>query len=330
MASVRSREMALRRVRRDDEWPKSARRFGLLLLVVFVMSCGSPQEGTDRRPPEAMTSPELAITLGDIDPDLPADRIRLIQPLADHLAHRLTDSGFGKGQVIIARDIDEMAVLLRDGRVDIFLDTIFPTMAVREAAGSEVILRRAVKGVLDYWSVFITQRIGGPKSLDDLAGKVVAFQEAYSTSGYFLPAGILRQRGVELIKVGGPDVKIADHQTGYVFSRDEENTLAMVLDGTVAMGAISSQDYEELTVSLKERLAVVDRTLAVPRTLVSVRGDMPDDLVSEIRKILLDLRGDKLSDEEGAWTWSFATLSESSEKALLAVGAMLESAPEGE
>ncbi len=308
-----------------------------LALVVFIailavanLSCTRSEQDADRLAPEQSSNLDRVLTLGDVDPDNPAYRVLRIQPLADHLARRLAHRGFGKGEVVVGRDIDEMATLLADGRVDIYLDTIFPTLSIRRSTGTKVVLRRAVKGQLDYWSVFITRRNDGPASLDDLAGKVVAFQEEYSTSGYYLPAGILRRRGVELVWMGAPGAEVAAHQTGYVFSRDEENTLAMVLDGSVALGAISSQDYEELAPNLKERLAVIDRTLAVPRTLVSVRREMEEELLEEIRSILLELHGERLAEDEDAWTWSFSELSAQSEDALMTFETLMEPIVEGE
>ena len=296
----------------------------VILAILASLSCARSDQEVASIAPEPSSGLGRVLTLGDIDPDNPANRARSIQPLAHHLARRLSHRDFGRGEVLIGRDIDEMATMLRDGRVDIYLDTIFPTLSIRRSTGAKIILRRAVKGALDYWSVFITRRDQGPASLDDLAGKVVAFQEEYSTSGYFLPAGVLRQRGVDLIWMRAPGAEVAEHQTGYVFSRDEENTLAMVLDGSVDMGAISSQDYEELAPSLKERLTVVDRTLAVPRTLVSVRGDMEEGLIEEIRAILLELHGERLTEEEDAWTWSFSELSAQSEDALVTFEALME------
>ena len=82
-------------------------------------------------PPPDTLSEDQIITVGDIDPDEPAKKIKRFQPLADYLADRISDYGIETGQVVIARDIEEMAGFLRDGRIDIYFDSPFPTLGVQ-------------------------------------------------------------------------------------------------------------------------------------------------------------------------------------------------------
>ena len=56
-------------------------------------------------------------------------------------------------------------------------------------------------------------------------GKVVVFEELYSTSGFILPAGTLIKKGFKLREVSGPDEDVSPNEIGYFFSRDEENTI---------------------------------------------------------------------------------------------------------
>ena len=97
------------------------------------------------------SSPRLTITLGDIDANEPVKKIKRFQPLANYLAEHLEDFGIKGGNVVIARDIEEMAKFLKDGTVDVYFDSPYPTLATQERSGSKVILRRWKTGVATYW-----------------------------------------------------------------------------------------------------------------------------------------------------------------------------------
>ena len=125
--------------------------------------------------------------------------------------------------------------------------------------------------------------------MKDLVGKTIAFEEPYSTSGFLLPAGTLVDRGYRIAPVESADDYIAPGEIGYIFSWDEDNTLEYVLQGKVAAGGISNQDYDKLSEDLKERIVVFERTISVPRQLVSVRPDMDSTLAVEVRTLLLSL-----------------------------------------
>ena len=139
---------------------------GLVLLLVF--GCGAENTAPTVSPLSAETLEQSqTITLGDVDPDEPAKKIARFQPLAVYLAANLADFGIRKGQVVIARDIDGMGNHLREGTIDIYFDSPFPTLAAQALSGSEVVLRRWKGGLVDYWSRFIAKKGGGIASVED-------------------------------------------------------------------------------------------------------------------------------------------------------------------
>ena len=74
--------------------------------------------------------------------------------------------------------------------------------------------------------------------MDDFVGKVLAFEDPYSTSGFLLPAGTLVQQGFTLREVSRPDANVAPGEIGYYFALDEENTVELLLRGLVAGGTL--------------------------------------------------------------------------------------------
>ena len=267
---------------------------GLLLLLGFVLpltaACGSgPAKFSDVPSPPPPLERSQIIVLGDIDADEPIKKVRRFTPLADYLAKNLAEFGLLEGKVRIARDIHEMGNFLKEGEVDVYFDSGFPTLAAQRISGSQVILRRWKQGDPEYWSTFIVRRDSGIDAVEDFLGKVLAFEEPYSTSGFVLPAGTLIQRGFNLKRVSDAGQSVGPGEIGYVFSLDDENTVELVLQGKVAGGGVSNQDYQRLTDELMGQLVAVDRTITVPRQLVSVRPGLDPALRQGIRDLLIGL-----------------------------------------
>ena len=261
------------------------------VLLLFAVGCTGAEAPAPTDGPQFVADlpRDRVIILADIAPEEPTKKLKRFQPLADYLAKGLETLGIQGGGVVIARDIDEMARFLGEDAVDLYFDSPFPTLAVQELSGSQVILRRWKKGNPEYWSSYVALRGNGINSVDDLVGEVVAFEEPHSTSGFILPAGTLIDRGYELTEVGRPDAKVAPHQIGYFFSQDEKNTVELVLQGRVAAGGVSNEDYDELPAEFKDRIVIFDRTITVPRQLVSVRRGLDPGIVRRVRELLMGL-----------------------------------------
>jgi len=232
------------------------------------------------------------ITLGDIDPEDPTKKIGRLQPLADYLAENLKEYGVEQGRVVIARDIEELATLIADGTIDVNIDSPFPSLQVQEMSGSKVVARGWKQNAPDYWSIYVARRDSGIDSVDDFLGKVVAFEEPHSTSGFILPAGTLVDRGLRIVEVSGPEVSVAPDEIGYFFALDEENTFELIFRGAVAGGAVSNQDFldpKKLDDDLKAQLVAVDHTISVPRQFVSVGPGLDQEMTDTIVDLLAGL-----------------------------------------
>lgn len=292
------------------------------LLFAILFGCGGEQASEAPAPPPTHAADRAStLVLGDVEANAPIRRIRWIQPLAQHVAARLADRGIRQGRVVVAHDLRQMARYLQDGTVDVYLDSPLPSLAVQKLAGSQIVLRRLVGDQRVYWSVFIARADLDITDLDDLPGRVVAFQEEHSTTGFLLPAHVLRKRGYRLREVRGPRESVAPEEVGYFFSGDEENTVDMLRTGRVGVGAISNQDLTALPEEIRGQMRVVARTESLPRQLVSVRPGLDPELVSRLRQLLLGLTDD---DREalaaaapgGGWTWAFEDLSDQSRRQL--------------
>ena len=269
--------------------------FALLLLV--GCSSTSARSDSSASAPEAasnaITAPVVdkfgVLILGDIDAEEPTKKIKRLQPVAGYLADNLSDIGIKEVQIVIAHDIDEMAGWMREGKVDVYFDSPFPTLAVQEKSDSQVILRRWKQGDAEYWSVYLAHRDSGLTKVEDFVGKMVAVEEPHSTSGFVLPIGTLIEQGFVVREAGGPAAVVAPNEVGYFFTRDERNTIELVVQGRVAGGGVSNQDYDELPPEIKQELTVLGSTTAVPRQLVSVRPGLDPEIVNRVIQVLSDM-----------------------------------------
>lgn len=246
-------------------------RFSLVAVILLLprLACAGP------------------LTLGFISSS-PMEESRRFSPFASYLARQLQSEGIGEGNVVAANSIEAMSSLLRTSQADIYIDGFFPTKAVSRLSGSKLLLRGWKDGGSDYKSVIFTRKDSRISILEHLGGKVIAFDEPFSSSGYFVPK-------VELLKIAFlvlPDQPGAGPVKGdevrYVFSRGDTNTIYKVANGEVAAGAVDDQKYHALAKNL-DGLKILHETASFPRQIVSYRADFPVKLLTKIKNVLLNM-----------------------------------------
>ena len=206
--------------------------------------------------------------------------------MAQYLARGLKDNGVGEGKVVVAKNISDMAALMRAGKVDLYFDSAFPSIIVSELTGSKYLLRRWKRGIGEYRSVIFVMKDGGLHKVADLRGKIIAFEEPYSSSGYFFPKLVLGQAGLNLTAKKEPSDAVAAGEVGYVFSNADENTMAWVLRGRVHAGATDHHSYVKQARGNIKDLAILHESAPIPRQIVSHRRGLADELVLKIKEIL--------------------------------------------
>jgi phosphonate transport system substrate-binding protein len=188
----------------------------------------------------------------------------------------------------VAESLSEMAALMRAGKVDLYIDSAFPSMIMRELAGSKFLLRRWKRGVGEYRSVIFAKKGSGRMSeLADLRGKTVAFEKPFSSSGYFFPKLALMEAGLKPMPKKEPSDAVAASEVGYVFSNADENTMAWVLRGRVSAGATDHQSYAVHARANIKDLAILHESAPIPRHILSYRRGLDDKLVVKIKETLL-------------------------------------------
>jgi len=219
----------------------------------------------------------------------PTEEVAKFHPLAEYLARRLGEFGIRRGKVVVVGSVRELAQLMKDNGVDLMIDSPYPTLAVGQLSGSKVLLRRWKGGKASYRSLILVRADSPVASAKDLRGRMIAFEDGYSTSGYFLPAVTLRRSGLKLRELSDPRARVKADEVGYVFSDSYTNSLTWLLHGRTDAAAVGEHDYERFQKRETAQMRIVLETPDVPRSLVSVRGDLAPALVARIRDLLLEL-----------------------------------------
>lgn len=219
----------------------------------------------------------------------PVVETRKFWPLASYLAKQLKSEEIGEGKVVVAESMTAMASLLKTRQVDLYIDSFFASLAVSRLSGSKPLLRRWKMGKSEYQSIIFTRKDSGVARLEDLKGKVIAFEDAFSSSGYFFPKMDLLQKGLRLaLKKPGMEPVKSD-EVGYIFSHSDTQTLFLVSNGVVAAGATEDEKYLRMAKNV-DSFKVLHKTEFFPRQIVSARADFPAKLLTKVQRILLNMQ----------------------------------------
>jgi phosphonate transport system substrate-binding protein len=179
------------------------------------------------------------------------------------------------------------------GAMDIGILNAFSYVEIGSRAHLAPLARRVRAGRDTYQSYLVAREGAGITGYADLRGKVMAFPDARSTTGYLLPRLMLRRHRLDLPR----DV------SRVLFVGKHDSTALAVANGTADAGALASYIYEELGPAIQAKLVILDRSEAIPFGPVVARADLGDALLGRIRTFFVTLdrtpRGQELLREAG-------------------------------
>jgi phosphonate transport system substrate-binding protein len=259
-----------------------------VLLALFIICSDSPAVGQTPQKPITAT-----ITLGIVAETHQKEIEEHFREFVRYVARKISPATALEGKVVVTSTLPDLAKLLDHGTVDFYMESPYPTYVVNNVHGAgTLLLRRWKSGMADYRSLIFTQRNSGIQRLDDLRGKLIAFEDPESSSGYFLPKLFLQRNGLRLAEKPGLDANVGAAEVGFVFARSQKTLVDWVLSKNTAAGAFSNDDHAALDEKTRNDILVLAQTELLPRHLLSVRKDMPLGLVGRLEKTLLAMRED--------------------------------------
>lgn len=261
----------------------------LLTALVLICVVASPNATAGHK--STLDRDDGVLTLARVSGS-PRKHFPALEALAMYLAPKLSAQGITEFDVVLTASNEEMLELLRKGHVDLVTETAFSALEFELLANARPFLRQWKSGVASYRSLFVV-RIDSPiNTLDALAGRVVAFEDPGSTSGFYVPWSTLARRALTVVPDEGRPRADA---VRYVFAGNEENVLAWVTRDRVDVGAISSRDWEDpkrAPPGLKKHLRVLHESPPIIRSLLLVREGMPRQLRDRMAEILVNMHED--------------------------------------
>lgn len=158
-------------------------------------------------------------------------------------------------------------------------------LLANEKYGAEARMTVLRHGMSTYSAMFIAKKDSKVKTIEDLAGKKIAFVDPISTSGYILPLKMLR------------DKKIEPKET--VFALKHDNVVSMVYQGQVDAGAAfysppSKNDKGEDVMDdarrlvktqypdVEDKVVIIGQSEQIPNDPFIFRKDMPEEMKLKI------------------------------------------------
>ena len=222
--------------------------------------------------------------------DNPVRAIKDRQGFVDYIAKKLVPLGITGGRILVVDKLGHLARAVREGKVDLFHDSVVPTMVLSRWSGSIPILRQWKYQEPEYYSVIVVRKDSGINTLSDLKGKVIAFDEPHSTSAHVLPRMLLVENKLKLVQVVAP-VRPDPDTVGYIHSSDD-NAPHLIAIGKVDAAGTSHREFQILRPEIRDQLKIIARSRSVPRQIISIRKDLDPKLAKALRETLLNMNKD--------------------------------------
>ena len=266
-------------------------RYALMVAAAaFIVSVTPGAESWTRR---AGAATATTITLGIVSKRPQAQVETEFRDFIRYVARKFSSpSSAVQGKVAAAPTVWQLAKLLEEDRVDFYMDSPYPTYLINRQGAAIPLLRRWKGGAAEYRGLVFARKDTDSLRLEDLRGKVIAFEDPGSTSGYFLPKIFLVARGLKLAEKTSLDAMVAPAEVGYIFTYSAGKIAEMVLSRKVAAGAFSNDDYNRLDAKKKAETVILGETENFPRHFVSIRKTLDPAAANRLQETLVMMHQD--------------------------------------
>lgn len=262
-------------------------RFAKACLLLFILSANA-------LPLRAASSNTRELRFGVIaeEANEPDHMLRVFADLLAEMRKRLAPRGINVAPLVITRDLTELTQRLRQGEVDMVIESVFPTLELQERSGQKLrphlaIVRRDQR---EYHSVFFARRNRAIKSLEDLRGRTLVLQAERSTSAFAVPRAELAHRGIGLVPSG--QATGSKGEAFYLLAGAELNQAIWVLNGKGDAGAFNDSDWARLPEKVRSELVIFHETRPLLRGALSLRVGLDPEVEHACEDVLLAMHKD--------------------------------------
>ena len=197
------------------------------------------------------------------------------QPLADYLIKELNMPV----EMVFRSSYREIITELSKGEMDICLTGAFMYVLTREEADIRPLVRRKKFGTSLYHSVIVVRKDSGLNSFEDLKGKIFAFTDKESTTGYLMPMAMMRKMGI---------CPVEQYFSEVIYTGNHDSALLAVHSRSVNAVAMSSTRWRPENPKVSD-LKVIWKSEPMLLGPFSVRGGLDRELTEKIKKAFLKI-----------------------------------------
>jgi phosphonate transport system substrate-binding protein len=196
----------------------------------------------------------------------------IVEALARRVGRRL--------RLFVSADYESLGRLVAEGAVDLAWFSPLAYVVAADHVPMRVLAIPKVKGRPSYQGLIVARKDSGISSLAELRGKVFAFVDPASGSGYLYPRVLLQEKGYD------PDSFFGEVR----FLGSHDRVLDALVKGEVPAGATYTDAWDAASRKMDlSGLQILARTEDIPKDALAVREDAPREFVESLIRELLSL-----------------------------------------
>lgn len=205
-------------------------------------------------------------------------------PLAEYVQKR---TGIKIELTILSRYGDIIDRFTQRGMDGAFFGDLTGALAIKKLSVKPLVKPVRVDGSTSVHGYIIVRKDSGINSVADMRGKVIAFVDRATVTGYLFPIVYLRENGVNDIKT---------FFTEHYFTGSHDAAVYAVLDGRADIGCVKDSIFKNMIKndpSIKDELKVIAISPAMPVSTLCVKDDLPGHIIKILKETLLNMNRDK-------------------------------------
>ncbi|MCX8053001.1 MAG: phosphate/phosphite/phosphonate ABC transporter substrate-binding protein [Armatimonadetes bacterium] len=248
------------------------RKLILIATVIAILAVGCGKQEKQTAP---LGSPENPIKMAFV-PSLDTRKLVISGEKLAELLKKQTGLTF---KTTVPTSYAAVISAMGAGKVDVGWLSPLPYVIAHDQYGVRVILRTVRNKSDKYWSFIIARTDTGINKLEDLKGKRFAYGDPVSTAGCLYAKDLIRSKGYDPDKFFSQVIYAGSHDKVVMAVYNKQ------VDGGAIYGGVASDAREKVVDTIKDvmtKTKVIAKSVDIPNDTVSVRKDLPEELVKKI------------------------------------------------
>ena len=249
----------------------------LCLFILLLPGCDQQKQRPSLKAPKTDLE---KLTIGLIPEQDIFTQKKRYKPLLAYLSEQLGVTIEAKILSRYGNIIDNFNELNLDGA---FFGSFTGAMAIKKLGVEPLARPQYIGGASTYYGMVFVKKGSGIRTAEDMRGKQLVVVDRATTAGYLLPLAYFKFLRIEDYKNWFSD---------YYFSGTHEDAINDVLNGRADIGAAKNTIFYRMAaenIQVSKELEILATSPHVPANGLAVRNGLPEGLIKNLQKLLLDM-----------------------------------------